>query len=164
MTHSITSRNNIKLVPIQEIHRESLWDILKNIPEYFDDRVRNQTMDEFFMTVIDALVGVKDESEIIGCAYLSDICNGLGEINIFTKRHAVNPSELLRLIKYNMRYFFDRHDLRMLYAVTHCENKACIRLLKNAGFHWSQTLNNYETVRGKRINGDMYIILREEAI
>jgi hypothetical protein len=155
--------NNIKLIPLTESHKKGLWDILSTIPGYFDDKVKNRTMDEFFMTVIDALVGMKGK-EIVGCAYLSDICNALGEINIFTKRHSVTPDELLRLIKFNIRYFFDKHGLKMLYAVTQCENKACIHLLKKAGFHWSKTLTNYETIRGKKVSGEMYIILREEVI
>jgi RimJ/RimL family protein N-acetyltransferase len=155
--------NTIRLHTLNNNHRKPLWEIVKDIPDYFDDRATNKTMDEFFISVIDGLIGMKGD-EVVGCAYLSDIYNGLGEINIFTKRHTVNHTELLKIIKNNLHYFFDKHNLKMLYAITHCENKACKRLLKSSGFHYADSYSGQEMIRGKKINGEMYVILREEVI
>jgi hypothetical protein len=163
MTPSYSSKS-IRLDVIKSEHKKYLWDILKETIDYFDDRVQGRTMDEFFLTIIDGLVGIKSTDEVVGCAYLSDICNGLAEINIFTKRHSIEPNELLRLIKYNMRYFFDRHNLLMLYAVTQPDNRACIKLLQRSGFHWSMTLKDHEVIRGNKVDGEMYVILREEVV
>jgi RimJ/RimL family protein N-acetyltransferase len=160
--------SNIRITDMHESHIPELWNILNGYAEYFDDSISIASEMDFRnyvkKNIISALVAIKDENEIIGCAYISNIDNGLGEVNIFTKRRSLEPRQLLQLIKENMRYFIDKYNLSMLYAITRTENKSCVQLLKNIGFKYAADLPEHRIVGNKKINCVMYCILKEEIL
>ncbi len=155
----------IKLISLKDEHLLYLWEILQTYENYFDDRVKIDTLKDFRKwikeNVIECLVGIKGE-EIIGCGYLSDIDNNNGEINIFAKRRSINREDFLNVIHNGIRYFFIKFSLKMIYAVTRVDNKACLRLMKSIGMKPSNIFKRYETVKGKKIECIMHTILRRD--
>lgn len=158
---------NVRLIPLKDEHLSYLWKILQTYENYFDDRVKMETLQDFHKwikeNVIEYLVGIQDE-EIIGCGYLTDISNNNGEINIFVKRRSIKRNDFLDVINSGMRYFFIKYSLKMIYAITRVDNKACLNLMKLINMKPSDILKNHETVKGKKIDCIMYTILRRKIL
>jgi hypothetical protein len=159
--------NKLRIVPLKDEHIPSLWEILQEYTYYFDDTIKVSNLADFYEwiwdNVIEGYVGIVN-GEIVGIGYLSDTYKGLGALNIFVKKKSIPYVEMLNVIKGKITDFFRRYDLKMLYGITHEDNRACKIFLKHAGFAHSLEIKNHETIKGVSKDCSLFFILREEVI
>lgn len=151
---------------LNDTHLSDLWYILKEHDDYFSDRLKKEvgSLNTFknYFAEMKGLVG-KIGDDLIICAYISYIHDGFGEINIFTKRKSITHDELIQVIKDNIGYFFEEFKLKMIYAITRLDNKACIRLMRDVGLKATTFLKDYEIVNGNGVDCVMSVMLKGEA-
>lgn len=151
----------IKVLALQDSHIVELWKMIKDT-DYFVDDSGVETIDDFknyLSKMTEPRVGMKDD-EVVGCAYLERLYNGLGCISIFTKRRILKPIELVEILSTGMKYYFNKYNLKMLYAVIRSNNKACLRLVQKVGFIISDRLKDHETVKGIKYDNILVTLMR----
>jgi len=150
---------------LNETHIPELYQIITSYNSYFDDKVKMdspETLSNWMKdNVIEGFVGT-DNGEVIGCGYLNDIHKNFGEVSIFVKRRSIPHNSLVGILRRHLKYYFDKYNLKMIYAVVAEDNKACMRLLKELKFTPNIWLTKFETINGKPVDCIMYCILKEE--
>lgn len=143
---------------MEKRHLFGLWILIQTYENYFDDTLQIKTFKDFKRwfgeKVIDGLVGVSIETgEIIGCAYIDNLENNNGRLNVFMKWKAMDFSDMINLFKEYLGFFLDKHNLKMLYGVVRVDNKACIQILKRLNFKINtDILTAHEYVNNKPID------------
>jgi len=154
----------IAIEPLQEIHIAPLWEIIRNKPNYFIEELELDKISELnyhlFNTATDVLVGING-GQVIGCGYLTNFEDGFAEVSIITKRHSLHPKETILHLKNSLSYYFKKHDLKFIYAITQASNKAVLRLMKNLGFAGFQFLPDYKLINGRLTDFILGGLLRE---
>jgi len=153
----------MEVIPLEHSHILALWEILKEYPDFFADDIKLDNSENLwnYLNNKDTLVGIKD-GKVIGCAYLEDLHDGFACVALFTKRHSVKPQEMIKTLKENLSYYFEKHNLKMLYAVTRVTNRAVIRLFKTLGFKGFSLLPKFKEVNGKPVDYILAGIIKED--
>lgn len=155
----------ISIQVLKDRHITELWEIIQGYPEYFNDSVKMQSIEDFKSwinkDVIDCIIGVKN-NEVIGCGYINSLHDGLAEINIFVKRKSVVLEDIKTVLKICLISLFKKHTLKMIYATVRVDNKASIRLLHKMGFKIADVLIGYEQINGKPVDCYLATIMAEE--
>lgn len=162
---------DIEIVPTEGNHIPDFWKILQSYPDFFCDDAGVKTEDDFVKWFkehsIDSLTAIKD-NQIIGAGYLDDIyffaTDPLASINIFIKKRSISPKDTAPMMKVALPYFFQKHNLKMIYGITRINNRACLNLLKMIGLKITGTLKKHKKVKGVLTDYVMSSILREQVI
>ena len=141
-----------------------VYELFQSYPDFFADNFKldNFCQLHYYLVnkVTDVLIGVKND-KVIGCAYLRNLENGLGEVAIITRRKALHPDETVNTLQNCLHYYFDNNNLNFIYAITRVVNKAALRLNKALGFKGGEILKDYELVNGKFMDCVLTGLLRE---
>ncbi|KKN04243.1 hypothetical protein LCGC14_1099340 [marine sediment metagenome] len=157
---------NIALIPTIPDHLPFLWEILQGYPNYFADDMKIKTWEDF----IDLSQNVKDSLTVtrdgitVGCIYLDNAFDDFAEINILIKRRTVMPTLTPTLSRKTLKYFFIKHNLKMIIGVIRENNHAAINLMNIAGGIVTDYLPKCEKVGGLWYNCVYTSILREAVI
>lgn len=156
----------VDIVKTEDEHLPEFWNILKDWPGFWADRVKirnlNEFIDWFKATAKDSLTGL-DGGMVVGCGYLDSIYPGFyATVNIFKKKGYLNPRMVSAVMKKAMPYFFEKYNLEKLVGITRADNRACIRLIKRVGMKITGKLRHHALVDGKWTDYVWAEILREE--
>lgn len=155
----------INIKQLENEHIEALWEIIKEYPDYFNDSVCMNTVEDFKewlkRDVIDCYVGIRN-NEVIGCGYINSLHDGLAEINIFAKKHIIWVNSIIEALKGCLIAIASKHSLKMIYAIVRTDNKASIRLMRAVGFKFVDELKGYEKINGRVYDCIMGIVMKED--
>ena len=156
-----------KLIPTKTDHLLEIFKIIQSYPNFFDDTLRiNSEADliERLKYVVASLTIISNGS-VVGCMWIDRVFRKFGEFNIIIKRKSVKPSRTPELMKQGFKYFFKNLKLEMIFGLIRDTNRASIRLIKKVkGIMITETLKDYETVKGKPVDCVFTSILREAVI
>jgi len=147
-------------------HMSFMFDILKTHPDYFPDNIKMDSLMDLIHLysdkVFDSLTLWRG-GEIVGGIYLDnyiqDICTA--DINIFLKRHRVNPEYTSGLLLTAIRHFMLKHDLKLIGSIIEVDNDACLKLATAVRGEVTHIMKGYKTVGGVLKDCVYVSVLRE---
>ena len=156
----------VNIVPTINEHLPAFWEILKDWPDFWDEKRLVRTEEEFMIwwksTVKDSLTGL-DQNNPVGCGYLDHIFPGYyATVNIFKQKGYLNPRMVAAIMKHALPYFFEKYNLEKIVGITPAHHKACIRLLKRIGLKITGILQHHSRINGQWCDFIWSEILREE--
>jgi RimJ/RimL family protein N-acetyltransferase len=156
-------RWEIKELPYDVMHLAALWLKLKEFPTLFSDSTRGDIQNWISMIRDDSWVWyeVMEKEKLVGIIYFQ-LVDDKADIHIaFFDR---KPAEKKELVKFFCKFLFD--GLPQLHKITAAIPSiyfATWRLAKAVGFKWEGTLREDAVFEGRRIDVNLYGLLRNEA-
>jgi RimJ/RimL family protein N-acetyltransferase len=155
---------NIHLTPTKEGDVHRFYEMLQDYPDFYDDSIQLNSLYEFcklFDDIVKDSLTLKKGDEVVGWIYLDTLDEKFATYNILFKRRSVDPSYTPSVATEALRYFFNKHDVKMIGGIVRVNNFAALRGLKQVGAVITGYMPKHENINGEPIDCVYAGILRE---
>ena len=155
---------DINLTPTIESDLHHFYVMLLDYPDFFDDSIQLNNLDEFyklFDEIVKDSVTLKKGEEVVGWIYLDTLDEKFATYNVLLKRRSVSPLDSVPIVTESLRYFFYKHDVKMIGGIIRINNFAAIRGAKQIGAVITEYMPRHEHIKGEPIDCVYAGILRE---
>ncbi len=146
---------------------KSLYEILKEYPDFFDDSVDIDTYSKFetlFYKIVKDSLTLTKNNEVVGCIYLDTLDDKFATYNIIFKRRSIHPKHTSAIVLMSLQHFFEKHNVVMIGSIIRVNNFAVLRVAKQIGAVITGYIPKYEKIKGQLFDCVYAGILREALV